>query len=60
MVSHDTINKQIIPIFEFLTTSHNQTNISKNLISARNFLEKSMSKNKFIVAPIIVTDFSWA
>jgi hypothetical protein len=65
IVAHDYESKNIIPISEFLTTSHTQMNISLNLMQIKNFFLKysSLSGKKFgfqyPIAPIIVTDFSW-
>jgi hypothetical protein len=42
MVVYDGINHNIIPIAEFLTTSHTQTNISKYLISIRSIFDKHL------------------
>lgn len=61
MLMHDTINNKLIPITEFVTTSNDTNSISKFLFSFRKLLEQNcLNKSKFIYAPIIVTDFSWA
>jgi hypothetical protein len=66
MVVHDKINKSIVPVFEFITTSQTITSISKYLMFARDLINKNMSsywgegKSRLFLAPIIVTDFSWA
>ena len=43
-----------------LTTSHKQSNISENLFRIKHHLESHVTGTAFKVAPIIVTDFSWA
>ena len=54
-------NKLILPIAEFITTAHDSVSITKYLFSIKKIFENSMNPNKrFIVPPLIVTDFSWA
>ena len=50
-----------MPIAEFVTTSHDSVNITKYLFSIKKIFENSLnSKRRFVVPPIVVTDFSWA
>jgi hypothetical protein len=66
MVMHDKKTKSIIPVFEFLTTSQTITTISQYLTLALSYINKNMNsywgehKSRINIAPIIVTDFSWA
>jgi hypothetical protein len=61
-VFHDDETKSIIPAFEFVTTNHTEDNIFKYLaVLRRLFLREIPSSAKYFqIAPIIVTDFSWA
>ncbi len=60
MVSHDELNNNIIPMFQFVTTDHTFINISSYLSTIRKVFEKyKKSRNLFAFAPVIVTDFSW-
>jgi hypothetical protein len=60
MVCYDEIKNSIIPIFEFVTTDHTFINVSTYLAKIRKVFEKySRAKNRFVIAPVIVTDFSW-
>jgi hypothetical protein len=59
IVMHDRLNEKIQPFGEFVTTSHKQSNISENLLRVKNHIESNVT-GAFKVAPIIVTDFSWA
>ncbi len=45
MVVHDDVNNKIIPIAEFMTTSHTQTNISKYLLSIKAIFERTVCKS---------------
>lgn len=56
LISHDPKNHQFIPVAEFVTTSHNVTNISKYLLAIKSNLE--ILNNP--ISPIVVTDFSFA
>ena len=58
IVCHDPLNQQIIPVFEFHTTSHNDITISRYLIYLKKTLETFSQKS--IIPPFIVVDFSWA
>ena len=59
-VCHDRVKKQIIPVFEFITTVHTAESIAKHLTFAIARIEQNGTKNPFSVAPIIVMDFSFA
>ena len=65
IVAHDHESKSIIPIAEFLTTSHTQINISLKLMQIKHYFLKysSLCGKKygfnFPIAPFVVTDFSW-
>jgi len=56
MVSHDPITHSIIPVAEFVTTAHDQNNISKYLFSIRD----KILENSAPLAKTIITDHSWA
>ena len=65
IVCHDTLNKKIIPIAEWFSTSHTQLSISKYLFIIKNYYKQysdlALKKHRiFVYPPIIVTDFSWA
>ena len=59
-VSHDRVKKQIIPVFEFITTVHTSESIAKHLKYAIERIEQVGTKKPFLIAPIIVMDFSFA
>lgn len=60
LVTHDTMNKSILPIAEFLTTSHCTSNIRKYLDTIRDMIGINVNDSKLSIAPVVVTDFSWA
>ena len=60
MVCHDPINNQIIPVFEFLTTSHTSCNIATFLIKANFLLDQERKRDTISIARVIVVDQSWA
>ena len=61
IVCHDNINKQIIPLACFVTTSHTVSSISTNLTIIKDLLVANINASKYhAIAPIIVTDHSWA
>ena len=62
MVCHDRQNRQLIPLFEFVTTDQTEFSINIYLQKAKNLIKQTQTlpKNMFIIAPIIVVDFSWA
>jgi hypothetical protein len=62
MICHDKQNRQLIPLFEFVTTDHTQFSLNIYLQKAKNLMKETNSfpKNSFLIAPIIVVDFSWA
>lgn len=61
MVCHDTETKTILPVFEFITTSHSEDSLAKFLSSLRRRLRREIPSQKyFSLAPIVVMDFSWA
>ena len=58
---HDTTNKLLIPIADFVSCCQNETWISKNLFYIKGILSQNITnKKKYIIAPILVTDFSFA
>ena len=58
---HDDRNKLLIPIADFISCCQNETWISKNLFYIKSLLFHNISnKKKYVIAPIIVTDFSFA
>ena len=60
-VCHDYIKQIIIPIALFLTTEHTTSSISQYLLNIKaKFLLCSTNNDSFPVAPIVVTDESWA
>ena len=61
IVMHDSNEKQILPLAEFVSCSQNQTWVCKNLFFIKEILKQNIrNKNKYVLAPIIVTDFSFA
>ena len=58
IVCHDTCNKVIIPVAEFVTTSKNQITIANFLSELK--LRINMATTKNIYPKIIVTDMAWA
>jgi hypothetical protein len=61
IVMHDKINKCIIPVAEFFSSNQETTTINKYLIEIKREIEINIqSSSKFKIAPIIITDFSWA
>lgn len=60
IVAHDPKTQTIVPAAEFITTSHTVTSICQNLILIKDTLEKYINKTSYVVAPIIVVNFSWA
>ena len=61
IVTHDESTKSIIPIAEFITTSHTSLSISNELNYIRDTLNtKILSARKKCLPAILVTDFSWA
>ena len=60
-VCHDKQRKQIIPVFEFITTVHTAESLSKFITFAVSRIDQNNLLNKEIsVAPIVVMDFSYA
>lgn len=57
-VMHDPSTNTILPVYEFISTSHNTTTISKYLFSLKK-MEKLVPSNFYTISPLIVTDFSW-
>lgn len=57
LVAHDVKNKCIMPIGEFVTTSHTSNSITHKLSEIRNYIIDSSPKAS---PEIVVTDFSWA
>lgn len=60
IVAHDTTANLIVPLAEFVTTSHNAESISTYLTHTKKTYEKYVGDKAFQLAPIVVTDFSWA
>jgi hypothetical protein len=61
LVFHDKRKHLILPIAEFVTTANDSGSISSYLSIIKLELERTIPKNlSFQIAPIIVTDFSWA
>ena len=60
VVIHDKQKKNILPIFEFLTTAHDATNIGTYLYRIKNVLSSNMPAKSHIIAPVVVVDFSRA
>ena len=61
IVMHDKKNKSIIPVAEFISSCQNETWISHNLYFIKSiFLHNIIEKNKFKLAPLMVTDFCFA
>ena len=58
LVCHDVKNKAIIPVCEFILTNHDADTISTYLFFLKRKIMREITfKNKFPIAPIIVTDF---
>jgi hypothetical protein len=57
LVAHDTKKNKMIPIAEFITTAHNQDNISGFLFHISNYFKTNFSS---WLPSVIVTDFSYA
>jgi hypothetical protein len=61
IVMHDKVTKSLIPVAELISTIQNSTWISSNLFFIKSMMiENIRVKNKFPIAPIMVTDMSWA
>ncbi|CAF0888839.1 unnamed protein product [Brachionus calyciflorus] len=60
MVFHDRKNKIILPIGEFISTDNTMRSISKFLRNIYEILKENNKGTESSIAPIIVTDFSWA
>lgn len=59
-IMYDPENKLIIPISEFVTTSHTILNISKYLLSIKSIINANTKKDDIQLSKLVVTDFSWA
>ena len=58
---HDTKTKSLVPLAEFVSTVHNSIWISKNLFSIKAIMIQNIQeKNKYAIAPLVVTDMGWA
>ena len=57
---HDKETKSIIPISQFISCCHNTIWISKQLFFIKSIMQHQIRNQLFSVAPIIVTDMSWA
>ena len=61
IVCYDEENKIYIPVCEFLTTLHTQSNITRYLTTFNYYFKKTADQIPGLTQPkIIVTDFSWA
>ena len=61
IVMHDSKNKLLISIADFVSCCQNEIWISKNLFYIKGILSQNIAnKNRYVIAPIIVTDFSYA
>lgn len=61
IIMHDKKTKTIIPVAEFISTIQNSTWISSNLFFIKTMMiENVRNKNKIAIAPVMVTDMSWA
>ena len=62
MVCHDKKRRQLVPVFEFVSTDQHDNTLSIYLQRAISIMEKTqtISKRLFLIAPIVVVDFSWA
>jgi hypothetical protein len=59
IVIHDESNKILLPVAEFVTTSHFSYNISKFLYTINHKIKNEFKNVSYSVAPVIITDFSW-
>lgn len=60
---HDKEKKRILSFADFITTCHTSVNVSKYLTSIKNLMTDNReitNATQFLIAPIVVTDFSWA
>lgn len=57
---HDKDKQKILSLVDFVTTSHSTVNITKYLTSFRNLLTGPRESTQINIAPIVVTDQSWA
>lgn len=53
-------NNSILPVAEFFSTTHCTTSISQRLLHIRDVLKPTAVGVQFPIAPLIITDFSWA
>lgn len=60
LVMHDPENNTIVPIFDFVSTSHCSITITKYLFSFKKYLEKMVNSKYSKYPTTIVVDFSWA
>jgi hypothetical protein len=61
IIMHDKKTKTLIPVAEFISTIQNSTWISSNLFFIKTMMiENVRNKNKIAIAPVMVTDMSWA
>ncbi|CAF0939510.1 unnamed protein product [Brachionus calyciflorus] len=60
IVMHDPDNKTIIPVYDFVSTSHSSLTISKYLFSFKKYYESTVVSNVSKYPSTIVVDFSWA
>jgi hypothetical protein len=60
LVFHDKAKEFIFPLAEFLTTAQDSHSISSYLSTIKLELKRVIPKRSVQVAPVIVTDFSWA
>ena len=57
---HDRKKKQILPVAEFITTDQSIKSISSYLHNIDYNIQENRKYKDLKIAPIIITDFSWA
>lgn len=55
----DPKTETILPIYDFISTSHNSLTVSKYLMTFKKKIEMVAPAGSLKIAPIIVVDFSW-
>lgn len=59
-VCHNSFNRNIVPLSQFFTTSHDTLSISRFLLTIKTKFLMCAKTDSFSIAPVIVTDESWA
>lgn len=59
LIMRDPKTETILPIYDFISTSHNSLTVSKYLMTFKKKIEMVAPTGSLKIAPIIVVDFSW-